>query len=113
MLRRKSKSVIYLSVAASIVLLQGCSFTTFLGGAETSKPIYVLNVPPNRIGYGGTMSKEDRELLLEMAGMMLDKPYKEFHYPYSAGVKVENSSKSNLSHSYSGTTAIQAKGRIK
>jgi len=102
----------YLSIGACTLMIQGCSVTTFLGGFEEAKPIYVLNVPPNRIGWGGHLNEEDRKLLLEMTKRMLDKPYKEFHYPYAAGVKAVIENKRTTSHSFSGTTAVKGKGRL-
>ena len=102
----------YLSIGACALVMQGCSVTTFLGGFEQAKPIYVLNVPPNRIGWGGHLNEEDRKLLLEMTKRMLDKPYKNFHYPYGSGVKTINETKISTSHSFSGTTAVKGKGRL-
>ena len=110
------KIVLWFIVALhTAAFLSGCSATTFLGGASHSKPVIVLNVPPNRIGYGGHLNKEDRALILDMTKEMLKHPYKEFHYPYSSGVSSLNENRSSTSHSYSGTTAIQAqvKGKIK
>ena len=94
-----------------IVILNGCSVTTFLGGVSPDRPIYVINVPPNRIGYGGKVTKEDGELMLNVLDKMLKKQYHNHHYAYPAGIGVNIDSSIIKSDTFSGSTSIKKRRR--
>jgi len=96
--------------SATALTISGCSITSFLGEARSSNPMYVISIPPNRVGYGGHMNQEDRELLLNLTRAMLSKPYQDYSYKYPIGVGIKIHSTSDSTTRFSGSTRISKEG---
>jgi len=102
------KTVLWFIVSLNIAaMLSGCSATTWFGSARHAKPQFAVYVPPNKVGYGGHMTTEDKQLLLDVLDKMLKKPYKNHHYWQASGLTSKNESSTIESQSFSATTSMK------
>jgi len=103
------KKLLYLSVLAFVLLLQGCAFNSFMFEARENKPIVIIEHPPNRVAYGGNLNDADMVQLKEVLTAMQRMPYKDYHYDSPLGVTVSADVKQTDSSTFSGSSTISKK----
>jgi len=96
-----------------VLNITGCSVSSALFSSSPNKPIVIIDYPPNRIAYGGHFEPIDSKQLLEILNELNKRDYKDHHYRYPVGVKVNSLLSDTKTDTFSGSTEVSTKHKRK
>jgi len=82
------RHILYPSLIIFTLILNGCSITTPLFSSKPVTPLFIADIPPNRLTVAGKYTGRDLKFIDGLVAKMLAQPYKNHTYKYRQGVSV-------------------------
>jgi len=101
--------ILKISLTTFIIFLNGCSITTPFFSTRPMNPLFIADIPPNRVTIAGKYDDKDLVFIQKLINKMLDKPYKNHSYKHQQGVSIGYNVNHLQSVEYSSGSADNAK----